>query len=366
MAHPCQLATMSSGEKTEQPTAKKLRDARQKGQVAQSKDVSSTALLVIMLAFLFIGGSWIFQTLQQLVVLPGEFTDKPFEEALPQLVDATLHVILIISLPIAGLVIVFGIGVNYLQIGPLFVMEPLKPELKKLNPVDKVKQIFSMKNFVEFLKSTIKVAFLGVLLYLVIRSEIPNLVEIPYIGIEGALKMLSQLLFRVAIFTVLAYVAVSAFDFFFQRWQHTKQLKMTKDEVKREYKEMEGDPTIKGKRKQLHQEMVMSGNVEKTKKATVLVTNPTHRAIAIYYKEGETKLPMVMAKGEGVLAKRMMEAAREAGVPIMQNVPLATDLFEHGDIEQYIPLELIQPIAEVLRWVRELQAEQERNPYGEL
>ena len=357
---------MSSGEKTEQPTPKKLRDAREKGQVAQSKDVSSTALLVVLLAFLFIGGGWIYNMLQKLIVMPGDLSDKPFEEALPLLIDATIHVILMISLPIAALVIFVGIMVNYFQIGPLFVMEPLKPELKKINPVDKLKQMFSMKNFIEFLKSTIKVAFLGILLYLVIRSEIPNIVEIPYMGLEGAVMILTQLLLRVAMFTVAAYVIVAAFDFFFQRWQHTKQLKMTKDEVKREYKEMEGDPTIKGKRKQLHQEMAMSGNVENTKKATVLVTNPTHRAIAIYYKEGETKLPMVTAKGEGILAKRMMEAAREAGVPIMQNVPLATDLFEHGDIEQYIPLELIEPIAEVLRWVRELQAEAERNPYGEL
>ncbi|MBI1247943.1 EscU/YscU/HrcU family type III secretion system export apparatus switch protein [bacterium] len=354
---------MSTGEKTEQPTAKKLRDARQKGQVAQSKDVSSTALLIVMMAFLFIGGKWIFETLQELVTLPGELENLPFEEALGRLVDATVNTIMVITLPIAGLVVVFGILVNYLQIGPLFVMEPLKPELKKLNPVEKVKQIFSMKNLIEFIKSSFKVLFLGFLIYFVIRSEIPNLVEIPYVGLHGAVTMLVQILFRLALFTCGAYIVVAVFDLFFQRWQHNKQLKMTKDEVKREYKEMEGDPVIKGKRKQLHQEMVMSGAVEQTKKATVLVTNPTHRAIAIYYKEGDTKLPMIMAKGEGILAKRMMEAAKEAGVPIMQNVPLATDLWEHGDVEQYIPVELIEPIAEVLRWVRELQAEQERNPY---
>lgn len=353
----------SSGEKTEQPTSKKLRDARQKGQVAQSKDVSSTAMLIVLLAFLFIGGKWIYEKIQELVALPGTLVDQPFEEALGRLIDATIDVIMVITLPIAGIVIVFGVLVNYIQIGPLFVMEPLKPELKKLNPVEKAKQIFSMKNLIEFLKSSFKVVFLGILIYLVIRSEIPNLVELPYVGIQGAVTMLVQILFRLAMFTCAAYVIVAAFDLFFQRWQHNKQLMMTKDEVKREYKEMEGDPVIKGKRKQLHQEMAMSGAVDQAKKATVLVTNPTHRAIAIYYKEGDTKLPMIMAKGEGVLAKRMMEAAKEAGVPIMQNVPLATDLWEHGDVEQYIPVELIEPIAEVLRWVRELQAEQQQDPY---
>ncbi len=356
---------MSSGEKTEQPTPKKVKDARQKGQVAQSKDVSSTGMLIVVMAFLFIGAGWINDTLRKLIILPGELASEPFEEALPKMLYATGHAIFIICIPLAMLVLVFGIFINYIQIGPLFVFEPLKPELKKLNPVEKAKQIVSVKNFIEFLKSSFKVVFLGVLLFLVVRSELSNLIEIPYVGLDGALSMLRQILMRVTIITVVAYIIVAAFDFVFQQWQHTKQLKMTKDEIKREYKESEGDPMIKGKRKQLHQEMVMSGAVENTKKSTVLVTNPTHRAIAIYYKEGDTKLPMIMAKGEGVLAKRMIEAAKEAGIPIMQNVPLATDLFEHGDIEQYIPLELIEPVAEVLRWVRELQESMERDPYSE-
>jgi type III secretion protein U len=343
-----------SGEKTEQPTPKKLQDARKKGQIAQSKDVSSTANLVVVLAFLFVGGSWIFGQLADLVMLAGDAAALPFDEGLVRMREAAVLTLLKISLPLAGIVIVFGIGVNFLQIGPLFVFEPLKPELKKLNPLEKLKQMFSMKNLIEFLKSAFKIAFLGVLLYLTIKSELPNLIEIPYTGLEGALEMLNELMFRICLITILAYIAVAAGDFFFQQWQHTKQLKMTKDEVKREYKEMEGDPTIKGKRKQLHQEMVMSGNVEKAKKATVLVTNPTHRAIAIVYKEGETKLPIVTAKAEGAAAMRMIKAAQEAGVPIMRNIPLATDLFFHADVEQYIPIELIEPIAEVLRWVKEI------------
>lgn len=349
-----------SGEKTEQPTPKKLNDARKKGQVAQSKDVSSTVLLAVVLAYLFLGGGWIFGLLCELVTLSGEVATLPFEEALPRMREATFDTILKISLPLAGIVIVFGVGVNFAQIGPLFVMEPLKPELKKIDPFQKAKQIVSMKNIVEFLKSGFKVAFLGVLLFLTIRSELPNLIEAPYIGLEGALGMLSKILFRICLITILAYIAVAAADFFFQKWQHTKGLRMSKDEVKREFKEMEGDPTIKGQRKQLHQEIVMGGNVEQARKADVLVTNPTHRAIAINYKEGETKLPLVMAKAEGAVAMRMINAAKEAGVPIVRNIPLATELFFHADVEQYIPIELIEPIAEVLRWVRDLGENDER------
>lgn len=346
-------------EKTEQPTSKKLRDARQKGQVANSKDVSSTALLVVLFAYFFAAWPWMYEHCVQLVTLPAQFYDAPFEEAYPAMIHAVVVEMSLLSLPILGIVIVAGVASNYFQVGALFVFEPIKPDLKKLNPFDKLKQMFSMKNLIEFVKSIFKVTFLGVLLYLVVRDAIEALVQIPYGGVDGVVALLGRMMLTVAIMTTFAYVVVAALDFWFQTKQHTKQLMMTKDEVKREYKEMEGDPTIKGKRKQLHQELVMSDTVEKTKKSSVLVTNPTHRAVAIYYKEGETKLPMIMAKGEDAVALRMIEAAKQAGVPIMQNVPLAHDLYDNAALEHYIPSDLIQPIAEVLRWVAELKADEQ-------
>jgi len=351
-----------SGEKTEQPTAKKLRDARNKGQVAVSKDVNSTALLIVVFALFLAAWNWMLQELQEFMLLPAKFYGTPFEEALPQMLSATVGKITIISLPILGLVILTGIAANYLQIGPLFVGETLKPELKKINPVEKAKQIFSMKNLIEFLKSIIKVVFLGVLLFVLIRASIPDLLTLPYGTIDTGLQALYAILFRLAIYTVFAYIVIAFADLLFQRWQHTRQLKMSKDEVKREFKEMEGDPTIKGKRKQLHQEMVMSESVQRVKKSTVLVTNPTHRSVAIYYKQGETKLPVILAMGEGMLARRMREVAQEEGIPIMENVPLAKDLLAHGQVEQYIPVELIEPVAEVLRWVQEF--EEQQKPFG--
>ncbi|MEM0925161.1 MAG: type III secretion system export apparatus subunit SctU [Planctomycetota bacterium] len=349
-----------SGEKTEQPTPKKLRDARNKGQVAQSKDVSSTAMLIILFAYFAIAWNWMFQRSMRLMTAPALFYQLPFDEALPQMLGMFVTELLWICGPFLALVIVFGIAVNYLQIGPLFVFEPLKPELKKINPLDKAKQMFSMKNLIEFIKSVIKVVFLGVLIYLLLRDALPSLMLVPHSGLEGAIQMLGELMFLLALFTVFAYVVIAGADFGFQKWQHTKQLKMSKDEVKREYKEMEGDPTIKGKRKQLHQEMAMSESVERVKKSSVLITNPTHRAIAIYYKEGETKLPTILAKAEGAVAQRMIKMAKQEGIPIMRNIPLATDLFFNGDVEQYIPIELIEPVAEVLRWVRQL--ERDSNP----
>ena len=350
---------MSSGEKTEQPTPKKQNDARKKGQVAQSKDVSSTAILIAAFAYLFIGGNWIFENLQELVSYPGQLMHNPLPEVIPVMISFTFYKIMLITVPFLGIVVITGVATNFFTVGPLFVIEPLKPDLKKLDPVQKAKQIFSMKNLFEFGKSIIKVTFLGFLIYLVIKNAIPNLLQIPHSGVEGVLEILSNLLFEVAKYTVFANIVIAFADFMFQRWQHNKQLMMTKDEVKQEYKEMEGDPTIKSKRKQLHQEMVMSNNMEGVRKSSVLVTNPTHKAIGLYYEKGETKLPVIMGMGEGAVAQRMIEIAKQEGIPIMQNVPLARELYESGQVDQYIPSELIEPVAEVLRWVRQLQAEQE-------
>lgn len=158
-----------------------------------------------------------------------------------------------------------------------------------------------------------------------------------------------------AISVGIAYLAIAAADYFFQRYQHTKQLRMSKDEVKREYKESEGDPQIKGKRRQLHQELIANSQVQRTRKATVVVTNPTHLAIAIYYQEADNVLPTVIAKGEDHVAKRMIALAREEGIPVMQNIPLARAIYADVPVDRYIPPDLIEPMAEVLRWVKELK-----------
>jgi type III secretion protein U len=163
-------------------------------------------------------------------------------------------------------------------------------------------------------------------------------------------SLFASLIFRVAP----VFLAVAAFDYFFQRWQYVKGLRMSKDEVKREYKEMEGDPQIKGKRKQLHQEMAMSNTLANVRKAQVVVTNPTQVAVALMYDEEKTPLPVIVGMGEGQLARRIVEIAREEGIPVMQNVPLARALLQDGVENEYIPADLIKPVAEVLLWVQSL------------
>jgi type III secretion protein U len=350
--------SQSSGEKDQDPTPKRLKEARDKGQVAKSQDVNSTVLLIGTLLYAAIIWPFALQWLGSLVQLAAQLASQPFSAALPIMVAACLNVFLFLVMPLMGLVFVLGVASNFFQVGAIMSLEPVKPSLKKLNPMEGVKKIFSMKSLVEFLKSVAKIVIVGTVVVMAVWGLIGSLIEIPFAGINGIFQVLPSILLPVVINTILAYAVIAAFDMFYQQKQHIKGLRMTKDEVKREYKEMEGDPMIKSKRKQLHREMAMNDQAQATRKASVVVTNPTHYAIALYYEPGKTKLPTVVAKGEGSFALRMMEIAKESNVPIMRNVDLAQALYKDVQVDQYIPADLIEPIAEVLRWVRELKEDQ--------
>ncbi|MCB1804794.1 MAG: type III secretion system export apparatus subunit SctU [Candidatus Competibacteraceae bacterium] len=342
-------------EKTEQPSPKKLRDARKKGQVASSKEVVSAALLLAIFAFLWAMSGFYLLKFQQMILLPSTFIGANFEYSLEQVLNGLLQLMLHLLAPLLALVIVVAILAHFAQFGLLFAFESLKPDLKKLNPLQGVKKIFSIKNLIEFLKSIIKIVFLSILLFLVIRDSLDDLLKIPGCGLECIPLVLGTLLKHLIINTAFAFIIIAAADFVFQNFQHTKQLKMTKDEVKREYKEMEGSPEIKSKRRQLHQEMMSQQVANSVKRSTVVVTNPTRIAIALEYRDGETPLPIIRAKGENLHAKRIIELAKENGIPIMENVPLARALHEQSSVDQYIPADLIEAVAEVLRWVAQLE-----------
>ncbi|MCD0457852.1 type III secretion system export apparatus subunit SctU [Roseiconus lacunae] len=348
-----------SGEKTELPTNKRLRDARKKGQVAHSKEVSSTALLIAMFTYFYVGGDWIYQNLIAMIGVPSQHYGLEFGDALSgTLVGVFTHAVLL-CLPAIGLVLAVGVGANYAQVGALFSVEPLTPKFSKLNPAEKLKQTFSTKNLIEFAKSCFKVLFLGILIYLLIKKAIGGLVFLPYDGLPGVLSALHTMLFRLAILTSFAYAVIAVADFVLQKKQHTKQLMMSKQEVKQEHKENEGDPTIKGRRRQLHRELANDESVKRVKKSSVLVTNPTHFAVALYYEKGVTKLPIILAKGSGSLALRMIDEAKHNDIPVMRNVPLARGLFAFGNVDSFIPRDFIRPVAEVLRVVMRIAKEKQ-------
>ena len=301
-----------SSEKTEQPTPKRLRDSREKGQVAKSQDVPS-ALTVILLCSLRV------------------------------------------ALPLIGMVMAVALCANLMQVGVLFSVQAAMPKLENLSMGKWFKQVFSLKNLVEFLKNIIKVLILGVSVYVIFSDYMPQLFRIPQGDIGDMWRLLGSACGELVLVSAGVFCVIAAADWCFQKWQFNKQHMMSKEEVKREYKESEGDPLIKGKRKQLHQEMIAQNQIANVRKAKVLVTNPTHFAVALDYEKDRTPLPVILAKGQGVLAQRMIETAREEGIPIMRNVPLARSLYEQGTENAYIPQDLIGPVAEVLRWVQSLR-----------
>ncbi len=341
-------------EKTEQPTSKRLRDSRKKGDVAYSKDFTQTLLILSIFGYLLGNSGHIVERLGQMILLPGSLLRLNFQDAADTLVYELLSSAAWVVLPFVGIVLGVGMFADALQVGVMFAFEKIKPSGKKLNVLSNAKNIFSKKSLVEFLKSCLKIAILSSLLYTLIRDAMPILTSIPQAGLAGLGQVMATLLKTMLVHIGLAYSCIALADFVWQRHQYRKGLMMSKDEVKQEYKQMEGDPRIKQQRKQLHKEMQQQSAVQSARTATVVVTNPTHLAVALHYDAEETPLPVILAKGEGALAQRMMEAAREAGVPVMQNIPLARALTAQGEAGQYIPSELVEPVAEVLRLLQQL------------
>lgn len=342
-------------EKTEQPTPKRLRESREKGQVAHSKEAVSAAMIIAVFGYFWATWDGYVAGLKELVLLPVDLYGLPFADAAKRLFDLLLVKCAQLVLPVLGLAVAVAILANFAQVGVLLAFESIKPDLKKINPAQGIKKIFSVKNVVEALKSILKIGFLSILLYRVIKDGLGDLLRIPYHDLASLSGLLAALMKQTALYSAMAFIAIAAADYAFQRFQHLKELKMSKDEVKREYKEMEGDPHIKSKRKQLHHQLVMGGIEQQVKKATVVVTNPTHVAVALYYEPGKTPLPVIKAKGENLIARRIKEIAQREGIPIMENVPLARGLLAQGEVDQYIPSELIGAVAEVLRWVQSLE-----------
>lgn len=344
-----------SEEKTEEPTPKRLRDQREKGQVAFSKEVPGAALTIAFFGLFIAVMPSLIERIKAMILLAPRLAQEEFGEAADKLFETYMGEMIGILAPFLLVVFAVGIGACVIQFGVLFSLEAAMPSLDKLNPANYFKNTFGIKNLIEFVKSVVKVVVLSVVVYFLILGSLQAMVTAVTCGVPCLQSVMGELLLTMAIWTAGPFIIVAAADFAFQKAQFIKQNMMSKDEVKREYKESEGDPMIKGMRKQLHQELLAESSAGKAAGATVLVTNPTHVAVAIVYEEGRTPLPVITAVGTDLIALRMMRAAEQAGVPIMRNVPLARGLLEDGVVDQYVPSDLIEPMAEVLRAIRDLQ-----------
>lgn len=354
-----------SGDKTEQPTPKKLQDARKKGDVSKSKEVTSTVVLILWLGlgaltvtyagvrfaalwdllFATIGQGW------EITGFAGAARDVGAKAA-----ELAVMLVAMLLVPVAAV----GTLADFLQIGPVLAFDKIKPNLEHLNPVEGFKRMFSMDNVIEVVKALVKTALLFVVGWLLVKSALPQIVMLAR-SAELSAQALSGLIWSLTIklmaWTVALFAGLSLLDAAYQKYSFMKKMRMSMRDIKQEMKESEGDPHIKGKRRQLAQEWSQSNAAQAARGAAALVVNPTHIAIAIDYDRELNPVPTIAAKAEGHIARAMRQAAEEAGVPIVRNIPLARDLLKRGEVGEIIPADLFDIIAEVILWAREARAE---------
>lgn len=334
--------------KTEQPTPKRLRDARNKGQVAKSREIVSTALTISI--FIFFWFSWPYQLerCKEIILLPTQFYHIPFAEALKTLSDLLLLEFVYLVLPLIVLVIAIGLLANTLQFGLLFAVETVVPKLEKLSPIKGLQRIFSARTVIEAVKSIIKMILISTLLFFVIKNSISDLVQMPVCDIACLTAVTSALMGKIVLYVTPGFIVIAVIDYLFQKAQHIKDNKMTKEEVKKEYKDREGDPIVKGQRQQLHQQLVTDNTLQAVKQASVLITG-SHSAVALWYDKDKTIYPVIVATGKQLVAEQMVKMAQAAGVSIVADLALTQGLAQKGTVGLYIPKEFIDASAEVLR-----------------
>ncbi|ALJ56893.1 Yop proteins translocation protein U [Candidatus Xiphinematobacter sp. Idaho Grape] len=339
-----------SAERTEKPTPRRLGEARKRGQVAKSVEVVITVSAAIILATVFFSFPHVKLWLEDLFATIFLSLPKKKEAISPCLQQAAKIVCFEVGLVAAASCISVIVG-NVAQFGFLLSFFPLNPELTRLNPVQGLKRIFSIKTLFEFTKSVLKILVLGSVITWIGWFFVGQLVLLPFAGFAGITQAISKMLifFCAVIWTVWALLSI--IDFLVQKYLHTKQLMMTVQEVRRESKETEGDPRIKHVRRGIHQEILLEDTATATRRSTVVITNPVHYAVAIYYARRETPLPILRAKGAGFIALLMTRIASEEGIPVIENVPIARVLYKKTKVSDVIPYDLLAPVAEILRWV---------------
>lgn len=351
------------GEKTEEPTSKKLEDARKEGQVAKSKEIGNAfSLLALFLVLKLYLGTMGTHFLEVFSAVYGQIPDvvKMYNgdlavAAIHVLIRSMMLQILVIIAPILliGVAIAFICDVAQVKWKP--TTKPLKPKFSKLNPIKGFGRIFSPNSLVELLKSLLKLCLIGYMVYSYLKDKVGNIFLLYDITLNQAIGLIGEIVVDLGIRVAAIYMIIAILDFAYQKWKFHEDMKMTKQEVKDEYKNQEGDPQVKGKQKQRMREASMRRMMQQLPEADVVITNPTHYAVAIKYDPEKYDAPYVLAKGENYLAQRIKDVAKENNIEIVENKPLARMLYANVDIGGLIPPELYQAVAEVLAFVYHLK-----------
>lgn len=341
---------LSMSDKTEEPTPKKKKDARKQGNIAKSAEVNKAMTFIAILVVIYMMSGSIISELQGFIVniLSGDFSMTMNDNTIKILMFKVMMSFMKIVLPISLIIMVFGILGSLIQTGLFFSMESLKPKFSKLNPLTGLKNMFSMKAIVNLIKSMVVICIMIYLGYSFMSKNFEGIIKSGDIYLPYLFNIVLDLIKSILTSITLAVAVVAVLDYGYEKFSHKKGLKMTKQEVKEEYKQMEGDPHIKGKIKQKQRQMANQRMMQAVPSSTVILTNPTHISIAIRYEQGKDTTPIVVAKGVDEVAFRIREIAKSHEIPIIENVPLARLIYKEVDIDQEIPEEMYKAVAEVL------------------
>lgn len=346
-----------AGEKTEKATPKKRQDERRKGRVAKSQDINTAILLALCFLALFIFGGFILETM--LTFFIQAFTnfihwDVTIESVATVLNGATLEAAKMLA-PIMLIAIIAGFASNLLQTrGVLFSMEPLKFDLKRIDPIQGAKRIFSIRALVELLKSLLKITFIGAITFSVIWMYKDEVLMLMFTNAESALALFGRVAIIMGFSATVALLFLAVLDYFYQRFDFEKNMRMSKQDIKDEYKNMEGDPLIKSKIKEKQRMMATRRMMSEVPEADVVITNPTHFAIALKYDEDKASAPYVLAKGVDHTARKIREIAEQHDIATVEDKPLARSLYSIVEVGETIPEEFYQAVAEILAYVYQM------------
>lgn len=342
-------------EKTEEATPHRLQEVRKKGQAARSNDLSASLVLLALVLFLYWQrgsfGAVAWRMLSTFLSLSRRELDA---DSLINLFYFSLVETSWILFLLFGVAAAVGLAANWAQVGFIFSTENLVPRLENLDPVKGFQRLFSRRSLVELVKSLAKVLIIGAVVWQVVRAKFQRLFLAPEMGLVQVAEEMAGIIFEAALKAAVAYLVLGGLDFVFQRREFLRSLRMTREEVKEELKQTEGDPLVRSRLREKQRKLARHRMMHAVPQATVVITNPVHLAVALKYRE-EEGAPRVVAKGAGSIARRIVEVAREHGIPVVQNPPVAQALYRKVEIGEEIPVELYQAVAEILAYIYRIQ-----------
>jgi flagellar biosynthesis protein FlhB len=340
-------------ERTEQGTPKRREEAREKGRVAKSREVSSVAGLAACLIYFYFNATGLLEKITAMMTSTfrsaGRVTISIDNVQL--LLTGLLFKMFVLLMPIFIVVFIVGIFANVIQVGALFSPSAIQPELSKIDPLKGLQRLFSMNSFVELIKNILKMLIIGIVSYLVIKNEVNGFLPLAEQTVWEILLYLGKITFKILLTTCWVLIILAILDYVYQRWEYEKGLRMSRQEIKEEFKNSDGDPAIKARIKRLQREMSRKRMMAAVPKADVIITNPTHLAVAIRYDQDTRIAPCVVAKGAGFIAEKIRNIGRENNIPIVENKPLAQVLYKMVRLDETIPENLYRSVAEVLAFV---------------